>query len=37
MKACLKELRETMSWLCLLRELGMGKRRPVNAAISETD
>ncbi|UCC75273.1 MAG: four helix bundle protein [Gemmatimonadota bacterium] len=34
MKVCLKELRETMSWLSLLRELGMGKRRPVAFAIS---
>jgi four helix bundle protein len=37
MKVCLKELRETMTWLKLLRALGMAQPEAVEEAVSETD
>lgn len=37
MKVCLKELRETMVWLKLLRELGIRTAAGVDDAIQESD
>jgi len=37
MKVCLKELRETMVWLKLLRELGLETTVGVDEAIQESD
>lgn len=37
MKLCLKELRETMTWLKLLRSLEMAQAEAVDEAVAETD
>ena len=37
MKVCLKELRETLVWLKLLRRLGMGQQKTLEAAVDEAD
>ena len=34
---CLKELRETMSWLRYLHRLGIGDQTAIDESISETD
>jgi four helix bundle protein len=37
LRLCLKELRETMTWLRYLQRLGVGEEATIDDSISETD